>query len=314
MFSLLRGFPVSTDVFASDAGYKFGYDFDITTISGNVNVNYLDAYSCALNLNAISGDIFCSLLDLSSFYSDVLTTPGVVTYIGADSFSSYHRQDSFSFNVDLYSLKIDNFSLDVGEYTYASGCISFDVVDDECPVSVSGTNLLVNSIKVSTTYSGIENGWRFYYDPVDDFSSLSGPTTFTVHAENACGDELEYIYYLVFGYFVEYRPLANNANSFGYGSKVLVRITAEDFATCPSKESLAWEFETRNFVRRDLSASIVCIPANKSTKSDLTAEIYPLSTAYYYGKEFTVIINAKDFGGNVMQPYSIRYTIEDKPG
>ena len=86
-----------------------------------------------------------------------------------------------------------------------------------------------------------------------------------------------------------------------------------DFATCPSLDALAWEFETRPRYKRDLSASIICKRYGAET-TNLSAEIYPHSTAYYYNKEFTVTINAKDFSGNAMEPYVLTYKIEDKPG
>jgi hypothetical protein len=45
----------------------------------------------------------------------------------------------------------------------------------------------------------------------------------------------------------------------------------------------------------------------------LPAKIYPHSTAYFYGKEFRVVVKAKDFAGNEMVPLVSSYKIEDKP-
>ena len=311
------GYPsyvFDVDLFSSDLSLGLVSDLELTTRSGNVQAHYLDLFSCGLKKTALVGDLFCSLMDFSFTLAEVETISGSVTPINNDIFSCGQANSGIGFNVDLYSLKIDNFSLGIGEYTTASGYISFDVLDDECPVSVSGTYLTVSGTKVSTTYSSVTDGYRFYYNPTDDFESLLGPTLFKVHAENVCGNKLEREYYLVFGYFVEYtpRPYYLNQIDYGYNEKVLVRVTAEDFATCPSIDSLAWEFETRDYYRRDLSANIVCKRYGAETR-DLSAEIYPLSTAYYYGKEFTVTINAKDFSGNTMKPYVLTYKIENKP-
>jgi hypothetical protein len=45
----------------------------------------------------------------------------------------------------------------------------------------------------------------------------------------------------------------------------------------------------------------------------MQAIIYPHSTAYFYGKEFKVVVKAKDFAGNQMEPLILNYRIEDKP-
>jgi hypothetical protein len=85
--------------------------------------------------------------------------------------------------------------------------------------------LIVNDQKVNTYLSPITDGYRMYYNPLDDFLSLDGPTTFTVHAENEYGNQLEENYYLTFGYLVEYNNYYNSGIDFGNNTKVLVRIT-----------------------------------------------------------------------------------------
>ena len=119
---------------------------------------------------------------------------------------------------------------------------------------------------------------------------------------------------LTTGYVVDYinTPDAYDSIDYGFDNKVTVRVTAEDYASCPTSETLAWDFDSKNYDNRDLGASIVG-RFHADDSEDLSAEIYPHSTAYFYGKEVTVRIEAKDFAGNEMEPLILVYRIEDKP-
>jgi hypothetical protein len=50
----------------------------------------------------------------------------------------------------------------------------------------------------------------------------------------------------------------------------------------------------------------------RSENRDLLGQIKPLSTAYFYNKKFKLVVTAKDFNGNEMEPLILNYTIEDK--
>ena len=217
-------------------------------------------------------------------------------------------------DIDLLSLKISNFSLGIGEHTTASGFISVDITDDECPVSTSGTYFMIDDIRVPVVFSDIEDGYRMFYDPDDDFASLEGATVFTVHAENECNKVLEQDFYLTFGYIVEYtnrQELLDNID-YGFQQKVIARVTAENYASCPQVSSLAWDFESKPQANVDLGASIVG-KFHAWEYNEMPAKIYPHSTAYFYGKEFKVVVKAKDFAGNQMEPLVLNYRIEAKP-
>lgn len=302
-------FEHECDVFSCDEGFSPGCVFEATSISGGIDINYLDVFACETTTSGLTTDVFCALTDYAIHDVEVQTIDGRIAYETTDIFSCGERYPGITCDVDLYSLKITNFSLDEGEYTTADGFISVDIEDDECPVSTSGTVLLVDGTQVPTTLSGITNGYRLYYDPTDNFESLSGPTTFTVHAENECGDVLEKDYYLTFGYIVEYD---NKGLDYGYGTEVAVRVTAENMASCPNEDSVAYIFETEHYREKDLGAFITGKPLDKD-REDLPASIYPQSTAYFYGKEFEVIVNAKDFAGKSMETFVLRYRIEDDP-
>jgi len=308
------GFPVYIDLYSASLRLEQGYYTDITVISGGVNVNYLDMFSTLLSTSGIYCDIYCALTDYSYIPIEVGLTPGRIGYTEVDVYSTVETKNTITMSVDLYSLKITNFSLDIGEYTTSSGIISVDILDDECPISVSGTYFMVDGIQVSSTFSGINDGYRMFYDSGDDFSSLEGPTVLTVHAENECGKILEQDFYLTFGYIVEYinRPELSGNMDYGFGHKIAVRVVAENYASCPQTSSLAWEFESKPQFNNDLRASIVG-RFHAWDHNDMSATIYPQSTAYFYGKEFRVVVKAKDFAGNQMEPLILAYRIEDKP-
>jgi hypothetical protein len=146
------------------------------------------------------------------------------------------------------------------------------------------------------------------YDPIDNFASILGATTLTVHAQNDNGDILERDFYVTSGYLVEYN---NEVQDYGFGNTVVVRMTAENFASCPLTNTDAYWFTTVQKVTKDLTATIVGIPWGEF---DLGASIVPQTdTIYFYGKVFTVEIRAKDFAGNEMTPYIFEFQIEDKP-
>ena len=307
-------FSLPADIYSTILNFENWHDTEVTVVSGGVQAHYLDAISSDLTTSGIESDIYCSLLDYLYLNFEVSLTPGRVGYIGLGIYSTIETTKYLTVDVDLLSLKITNFSLDVGEHATSSGFISVDVLDDECPVSTSGTYFMVDDVRVPVTLSGIYDGYRVFYTPVDSFNYLEGPTVFTVHSENECGDILEQDYYLTFGYMVEYDNGLDSPYSIDYGfdSKVAVRVTAENYASCPQLSSLAWEFESKTQVNCDLGASING-RLYALDNSDMSANIQPHSTAYFYGKEFTVVVNAKDFAGNKMEPLILSYRIEDKP-
>ncbi len=308
-------FPILADIYSTILNLGKLYDTEVTVVSGGVPVNYLEVFSSGLTTSGIGSDVYCSLLDYSYLLnSEISLTPGRIGHIDTDVYSTTESDRSLTADIDLFSLKITNFSLDIGEYTTASGFVSVDVLDDECSVSTSGTYFMVDDVIVPVTFSGIDDGYRMFYAPEASFNTLEGPTTFTVHAENECDDVLEQDYYLTFGYMVEYDNGLGKLGEIDYGfdNKVAVRVTAENYASCPQLSSLAWEFESKTQFNSNLSASITG-RFYDFDYSDMSASIQPHSTAYFYGKEFIVVVNVKDFAGNQMEPLILSYRIEDKP-
>jgi len=308
------GFPIEVDVYSTVLGITQACETEVATTSGTILPIYGEVFSSSLLKTSLSTCVYSSMLTSSGITFDVSLIPGGIDHINTDIYSTSRVIDGLFIEVDLFPIKIYNFFPEIGEYTTTSGAVSVDIVDDSCPISVSGTYLKVDDQIVPVTLSGIALGYRLFYDPADNFSSLQGPTVFTVHAENECGDVLEKNYYLTYGYLIEYTNTKDAIGSidFGFENKVAVRVTAEDYASCPSSGELSWEFGSKPQFNTDLSASIIAKPDGKATE-DFTAEIYPVSLAYFYGKDFKVVVTARDFAGNYMEPLIINYRIEDKP-
>jgi len=133
-------------------------------------------------------------------------------------------------------------------------------------------------------------------------------TSFKVYAINEKGVSSEEEYYLTFGYKVSFDNLVNRYMDFGYQNQIVVRASAENLASCTKESAEANWFETRSMFYKDLACSIVgTIYENK----DLSAYINATAD-YYYGKICTLVVNAKDFAGNEMEPFILVYTIEDE--
>ena len=199
---------------------------------------------------------------------------------------------------------IDNFSIGVKEWLPVTDLAYFavDVVDHTYSVSTSGTYFLHNGQAVSTSHSGIADGYRCYYYPIDVYSS--GTINITIHAENDNSETAEEEYHLLYGYNVKFDQIVD----WGYNSTVVTTIEAKNLAYCPNTEGEAFYFETADLHSTDLGASIVGL---KSV--DLGAAIYPQSKFFFYGRTYTITISGvKDYHGNEMTEFSFDFTIENE--
>lgn len=220
---------------------------------------------------------------------------------------------SYVYGVNL--VEIGNFFLDVEQFVTSSSEVYVDLVDYYHQIdTVSGTYFMVDGVVVSGTFtvitvSGSTSAYRMAYDPTDDFSSLDGSTQFKVRAESVKGlaSRAEKDYYLTYGYKVEFENMDRKWMDFGYDNQIVVRMEVENLASCPKISADAYWFETKQQQYTDLGVSI------KGTYIDgLSASIFPQSTTYFYGKTYRLVVNAKDFSGNEMEPFILVYTIEDK--
>ncbi len=317
-FAGWANFPLIADLFCSLENIE-GIQSELTTISGGLYGYYTDILSCASGIDDIDFDVFCCLLDYKTINNELTVISGSVGKIDCYASSNLIDIESFGCDIDLLSLKISNFIPADDDYVYASDGVSVDITDDvytvltSSGVSCSGTCLKVDGTPVETTFSGITDGYRMYYDPPSGFEFLGGSTEFLVRAENSNGDVLERSYYLTNGYFMDYANYPGRFD-FGWENQILVRMSAEDLATCTKFSADAYWFITEHLIPKDLGARIVGIPApvTEATK-DLQVSIYPQSTAFFYGKIFRVVLTCKDFEGNEMEPYEFEFKIEDGP-
>ncbi len=319
-FAGMVNFPLDSDVFCTSESLEKYIITDLTTISGAVVKYITDIFSATVTSGALDFDLFCCLVDYGYVSSELTVISGAVNRIDSDLFSCARIISSIGCDIDLLSLKISNFIPSVDEYVNADGRISVDVTDDvynvltlASGITCSGTCCLkVDGSTVPVTFSGITDGYRMYYDPSDDFESLLGNNEFLVHAENSNGDILERSYYLTYGYFVDYENRPRFGADLGYGDRVVVRMSAEDLATCPTYSAEAYWFDSEERDSVELGASIVgVLPEIVSDSGDLSASIYPESLAFFYGKVFRVKLDCKDFVGNEMETYEFEFQIED---
>ena len=212
------------------------------------------------------------------------------------------------------SLEITNFSLAVGGWGYANSGVSVDITDLANTVTTSGCYFKLDGTTVSSTLTPITNGYRMLYNPVDGFESIYGPTELEANGSNDIGETISSPFYITFGYIVDFENRKQDGIDFGYSTEVVVRASAENLASCPIKNAEAYVFETEVMSGRDIGASIVgVLPTEFSQNEDLGACIYPQSTAFFYGQIYRVVLTAKDFAGNEMEPLEFEFKIEDKP-
>ncbi len=315
-------YPWQVDLYCAVQDTKY-IDSELTVISGSVDFYLADILCAVSDTQNFDIETYCCLEDFFNMNSELTVISGSADKLDYDVYCSAQVTDNLSFDVDLLSLKISNFLPVEEDYAFVSTGVSVDITDDVYAVLTSASGipcsgtccLTVDGTAVPVTFSGITDGYRMYYNPVDGFDSLEGSTEFLVHAENSNGDILERSYYLTYGYLVDYDNIERVGFDYGINTKVLVRMTAENLATCPKYSADAYWFETRDYSQKDLGASIIGEPPDViyGAEANLGASINPQSTAFFYGKTFRVILNAKDFAGNEMEPYEFEFKIEDAP-
>jgi len=200
------------------------------------------------------------------------------------------------------TIVIDNFSIGVENWIKVSSLNYFavDVIDTAYGISTVGTYFIHDSQVVSTTHSGIADGYRCYYTPSGVYSD--GTIDLTIHAENTSSGVVEQTFHLLYGYNVIFDELID----WGPHTEVITTIRASNLAFCPNTEAESFYFETADLWALDLAATI-----NPVGYVDLNASIYPQSTAFFYGQTYTITVSGvKDFNSNEMEPYTFSFTIE----
>lgn len=300
-----------THVLCAISGSPIHNRITCSSIDGGVAPIYCSTTCAGLSMYPIDSSCICSreLIHGIQAHSNVIS--GSVNHIDIGVISSDLKQTSLSISFGLYPIEIRNFSLSVGDYVASSHYISVDVLDCINGISVSGTGVYVDSSPATVTYSGIDCGYRLYYN-TDDLPAGSSTIEFLVRAENNVGQTLTNRYYLTLGYIVEY----DNTNDLDYGHNnlVSVRVSASNNESCTVFDAYSYWFGTRGLYNNALGCCINGIGTTiQDQHGDLTASLTPLNIFYEYGKSFDVEINVSDNSGNMMPTFRASYRIEDKP-
>lgn len=209
--------------------------------------------------------------------------------------------------VVVYPIVIDNFSIGIEEWVLESDLNYFavDVTDSTYGISTAGTYFIHDGQVVSTTYSGISDGYRCYYTPSDIYSD--GVIDLTMHAGNTVSGVKEQTFHLLYGYNV----LFEDPIDWGLNTKVPIRAQVSNSAHCPNTVAEGFYFITESFTSSmaasDLGASIQAVGF-----VELNAKIYPRQVAFFYGETYEITVSGvRDFSGNIMDPYIYSFTIQD---
>jgi len=301
-----KKFYANIDVFSTVTGTLAYIGLEATTTSGSLAYFNMDMHNAYLVESYLNGDIYSTASGVRSYYiTDSAVASGTVTYLTTEASSVVSgTQGVLNCDVRTLSLEIGDFFLDVEEYTTASATVWVDITDILYDVSTSGTYFIIDGVpEYGVTFSGINNGYRMFYNPTNDFYSVGG-ITYTVHAENVIGDYREESFGLLYGYDVLYsEPLLD----WGPLNQVVVWMKAWNLVFCPMFGTDAFYFITRDFESVMLGASITAV-----SSADLNATLYPVNDFFFYGRTYKLTVSGvKDFSGNEMEPFIYEFTIED---
>lgn len=201
------------------------------------------------------------------------------------------------------TIVIDNFSIGVEDWIPVADLNYFavDVVDAANGISTSGTYFVHDGQVVSTTHSGIPNGYRCYYTPSGVYSD--GTIDLTIHAENTVSGVEEQTFHLLYGYNLRFDEVVD----WGPNTEVITTIIASNLAFCPNTEGESFYFQTKDLESVDLNAIIYPIGS-----VDLGAVIYPQNTFFFYDRTYTITVSGvRDYHGNEMEPYTFNFRVEN---
>jgi hypothetical protein len=297
-------FPIS--VYCSTAGTYYSCPADIKQGSGRIGFINSEVFASASGVEGLEYDIFCTGMSGVYYLADIITTPGNISILDTDLFCA----DLVSYKANKVDIKtrsifVSDFFINVDSYTEASSVGYVDIVDFIYPIVESSITIKIDG----TTLSGIviENidlGKRIYFDPLNNFFS-DGEIILNVYAESSIGEVIDEDFYLLYGYDLK----MNEVVFWKPNEEVIIRGQAKNKAFCPNEEGLAYYFRTRDYDSYNLQFDI-----NPVGFVDIPMSIYPQSTAFFYGKTYTVRVEGvKDFAGNTMPPFEYSFTIED-PG
>jgi len=298
-----RQFVLNFDLYSVLMGTPRLLDIDLEVESGVIVNIPLNLYSAYENNPGLLTDLFNSAQnDIMRLDSEVEVASGRTQVLSCGCFSSASETKSIGCDIRPWSLEAGTFFLDVGEYTTVSATAWVDVVDSLIGVSTSGTYFKVNGVEVPVTFSGINNGYRMFYNPPDNFDT-DGVLVYTAHIRNLAGDAKDVNYYLLGGYSLVH----NDTIRWDPNKQVDIWMTATNLGFCPETTADSYYFRTKELMYSDLRTTIVPVGF-----VDLGAVVYPQSTFFFYGETYTITMSGvKDFSGNEMDQFIYTFTIDD---
>lgn len=306
-FSLASSFfyHIPIDIYSTYGKQTAVCAYDVGLIEGRITKLYSDVVNSRLHVDkGLYCSVFSSEQAIDSYKQDVgLILGNIRTYKDEVISSAETTTKSQNLDVRLNSLHIDNFSLSPGKFAYFGTYLSVDIIDYLFTVEEATTYFEVNGVRVNTIFENIPRGVRAKC-LVDTHFIAEDKFVCRIIAHNTMGDLLSRDYTLLYGYSVEY-----DGDIFhGYNKEVTVLGCAYNTVSCPHKSCNAFTFTTQDYPSYNLGAAIRCVVSD-----DLNAEIYPQSTAFFYGKEYTITISGvKDFAGNYMDTVKFVFRIEEK--
>lgn len=291
------------DIYSCLVNFSNNISNDITTVSGRVHNYKNDIYNCVSGTLNYKYDIYNSYLNYLTYKYDIVTVSGLVEYQLSDCYSCIKTISSgIKSDIRIRSLYIESFSIYEDTFTNASTTIHVDLLDYLYSIDISKSYFKIDGESVSVTFSGIDNGYRMYYNPTNDFYTKD-TLVVTAHATNTVGDIYELDYYLLFGYDVAY----THKGYWSPNENILVRMQASNLSDCVNIGADSYYFITQDLPSYELSSSIRCVEAE-----DLLCEIYPQSTTFFYGSSFIIRVEGvKDFDGNEMDNFIFNFNIEN---
>lgn len=300
-----KRFTFVSDVFCTAEAYLKSIVLDVDIIKGVVHYITSDIVSSALNVESVESDIFSTKQDELTFSIEAEAIPGVVHGIDTSLFSTSNPVTTSGISLDIrtWSMFTTGFFLENEEFKLATSSAWVDVIDYLWEIDVDNTYIMVNDVVVSgTTFSGIDNGYRVYYNPPGDFSH-EDVFTYTLHAQNIVGDVLENSYNLLYGYNVSF----NEFLDWGPNKKVDILTNIDNNAYCLNTAAESFYFITKDLQAINLVSKIIPI-----VPLDLGSTIRTQGKVFYYGETYHITVSGiKDYAGNELSPITYSFTIEN---
>ena len=270
-------------------------------------VHYIttDIVSSVLNVSGVESDIISAKQDNLNFSIEAEVVPGGISGIETSLFSTSNpvTTSGISLDIRLWSMFTTGFFLENEEFKSATSTAWVDVVDYLWEIDIDSTYIMVNDVVVSgTTFSGIANGYRVYYNPLGNFSH-EDVFTYTLHVQNNMGDILENSYNLLYGYNISF----NEFLDWGPNKKIDILTKVDNNAYCLNTAAESFYFITKDLTAINLGSEITPI-----VPLDLSSVIRTQGKVFYYGETYHITVSGiRDYADNELSPIIYSFTIEN---